>query len=1028
VKGEGSFVVAGQHFPYRISANRIDDGSGIKLRLAVDPIDRPLTAEAEISISLDHGTPRFEGNVQFARPVGRAPAGSQSPIIEPWRLTSRIKGDSAAAVIEQIEFQYGPDEHATKLRGTAHLRFGPDPRMNVALSSPQIDLDRMLSLSEPTRRRPFVAAKTLAEDISGSLRMPIPALLSITIESVNLGGAMLQRLTAELESDSEHLDIRALDFRAPGVTQVHLSGKLGSAASGIQFTGSSSVESNDPRALVAWLVDRSDGQSIAPGVMRLVGDVSLSHESVVIEHFNLDLDRMNVAGNFGYVWENDDRPARLDAALTTPDIDVDRVYALTRALLGDTKFAWPRQGALALKIGRASVLGIQARQADVNLRLDANGLAIDPLMVADFGGAALAVRGRIDTKSLSPRGTLTLDLDARALDGIVALLEKVAPDAAAQLRSSAGRLLPMLLRASLTMDPGSASNLVANAKLKVDGRAGVFRLAVLGDASTASDAFKAAKLAALGAARINLMGRIETDDCGALMELARLDRFVAVDKRPAQLALSAKGSLDGELEVDSRLAAASLEISTNGKVRISPQANRRAELDLKVRNVSVRSPRPAAGERLAGLLPVSLSTRLAMAGDTIDLTDIKGSIAGAPVTGRLSIGTQQPPTIDGAIDLGTIDLAGAVATLMGIPVRAQAARPDVIWQTEPFEEMLGPVSGQVVVSSARVTLTPKLEARDFKGIARFGESRFAVQATEGSVAGGRLAGELILLREREGVIARARFGLAGANAAELLPGDGAIAGRLTFEATAEGTGMSPAALIGSLEGSGTFALESGRIARLDPKAFAAVTRAVDQGLPIDAARLRDRTESALSSGVLVLPRAEGAIAITAGQARVSNSMSGERGSELALIARINLIESDLDARLALSAAAGTPPEIIVTLKGPVSAPKRSVDVAAFASWLALRAVEQQSKKLDVLEGREPSVPITGAAVDRPSDRPAIDGNRVDGPPAANAAPAVGSEASRPRAPIRNVQKPKPSEPAHPVPPPLELRPRLFGIQ
>jgi hypothetical protein len=195
--------------------------------------------------------------------------------------------------------------------------------------------------------------------------------------------------------------------------------------------------------------------------------------------------------------------------------------------------------------------------------------------------------------------------------------------------------------------------------------------------------------------------------------------------------------------------------------------------------------------------------------------------------------------------------------------------------------------------------------------------------------------------------------------------------------------------------------------------------------------LRDRTESALSSGALALARAEGAITIAAGQARVTNSMPGERGSELALIARINLAENDLDARLALSAAAGTgtPPELIVMLKGPVSAPKRSVDVAAFASWLALRAVEQQSKKLDVLEGREPSVPVTGAAVERPPERSAIDGSHVDGPPGANAAPTAGSEASRPRPPIRSVQKPKPSEPAHPaLPSPLELLPRLFGVQ
>src|SRR5262249_8822516 len=347
---------------------------------------------------------------------------------------------------------------------------------------------------------------------------------------------------------------------------------------------------------------------------------------------------------------------------------------------------------------------------------------------------------------------VTLDLDARALDGILTLVEKLAPDAAEQLRNSATRVTPILLRASLIMDPGSTSNLLANAKFKADGRAGVFRLAVLGDANTASEAFKVDKLAAAGSARINLIGRIDADDCQALMELARLDRFLAVDKRPAQLTLSAKGSLDGDLEVDSRLVSGGAELSTNGKVRISQQANRRAELNFKAANVNVRSPRPVAGARAAEILPVSLTARLAVAGDALSLTDVKGSVAGAPVTGRLNLGMQQPMTIDGAIDLGAINLGGALATIVGAPLGGGAARADVVWPSEPFEQMLGPLNGRLIVKAARVTLTPKLEARDFVGIAHFGDSQFALQTTEGSVAGGRLSGELILLRQREGLV------------------------------------------------------------------------------------------------------------------------------------------------------------------------------------------------------------------------------------------------------------------------------------
>src|SRR6266480_276063 len=46
VKGDGSFVVAGQRYPYRIATSRIAEDSGAKVRFAVDPIDQPLAAEA----------------------------------------------------------------------------------------------------------------------------------------------------------------------------------------------------------------------------------------------------------------------------------------------------------------------------------------------------------------------------------------------------------------------------------------------------------------------------------------------------------------------------------------------------------------------------------------------------------------------------------------------------------------------------------------------------------------------------------------------------------------------------------------------------------------------------------------------------------------------------------------------------------------------------------------------------------------------------------------------------------------------
>ena len=40
-------------------------------------------------------------------------------IVEPWRVTGQIKGDSSGAMLDQVELQYGPDERPIKLRGDA---------------------------------------------------------------------------------------------------------------------------------------------------------------------------------------------------------------------------------------------------------------------------------------------------------------------------------------------------------------------------------------------------------------------------------------------------------------------------------------------------------------------------------------------------------------------------------------------------------------------------------------------------------------------------------------------------------------------------------------------------------------------------------------------------------------------------------------------------------------------------------------------------------------------------------------------
>jgi large subunit ribosomal protein L24 len=806
-----------------------------------------------------------------------------------------------------------------------------------------------------------------------------------------------------------------------------LSGQLGSAAGGIALNASTLLESNEPRALLAWLMHRSDAQILAAGPLRLGGEITIDNNAVTVERLKLALDRMSVAGRLAYAWASEDRPARLDAALTSSEIDLDRAHAVGRSLLGEATLGWPGEGTISLKIARALVAGTEAREADVNVRIGAKELAIEQLAIADLGGAALKVKGRIDTGAISPRGTLTLDLDARSLDGALMLMDRISPRAAEELRRAAHRVTPLTLRASVALDPGKAAGTESMARLKLEGRFGAFRVALQGDGNVSSEVFKIDGLDRLGAAKVNLTGRLEADDARALMELAGLDRQISVEQRPARLAVTATGPLDGELAITSQLAAGALDISTNGKISVFDPADRSANLDLKVANAHIRSPRPAPAGRPAEFVPASIKARLTFSAGTLHLADLKGTVAGTSVGGRLSIGVQQPFTLDGDIALGAVDLPAAIATAIGIPAQqgsGTGSAASSLWPAEPFEQMPHRLNGQVVLRSDRAALTPKLAARDFRGVIRFGDAEFSLQAIEGSVVGGRIGGDLLFQRHADGLTARGRVKLAGANAAELVPGGGVLSGRLSFDAAGEGSGMSVIALIGSLTGTGTFLLENAKLAGLDPSAFDAVIRAVDHGLPIDAARVRDKTESALRAGGLTIPLAEGAFTINAGQARVSNTVLRAQGADLTMVGNLNFAEAEIDTRLVLSGTGGSTggrPEIGITLRGPIDAPKRTTDVAMLANWLAMRAVEQQARKLDALEGRALPSQATPAKPDAVVEgaQPGTAAGGSDSPSAARSAP----EGARPRPPARSKARPSSSpEQAQPLPPPIDIRP------
>jgi len=954
-KGEGAFVVNGYHQPFRLSTGRVSDGS-LRLRLSTDPIDRPMMAETDGIIAWERGEPRFDGTLTITRRAATMRAGGDAMLIEPWRATTKMKATPAAALLEQVEFQYGPEELAIKLTGTANVKLGNRPQIEGALSARQLDVDRLVGTLDAPTRSPASVVKAFAETF-GVMQPRLPVSLALSVDSLTLGGANLQTVGLDLRSAGEAWNVERLDFRAPGISQISASGRVDIATGGPGFAGAVKIESSDPKTLLAWLDGRAN---TAPGQMKpwhLRGDVTLSSDRIAIERLRTELDREAVQGRLVYSWSDATRPARLEASLNSAELDLDSLFAFGKAALAGTTLEAPREISLALELGRARLAEMEVRNTSGRLLWDGNGLQVERLSVGDFGGASFVANGKIDTSNAQPRGNLSLDLDARSLTGVSALAAKYFPEHTGRIQQIAGRISNAKLQAVLDLGdaPQSSGGARTSAKLELKGRAGAMRVAVTVLSNGAPAAFST-NLSDLRTTDLKADVRLDSEDGSVLVSVLGLDQLVAVDKRAGQLSFTANGPAGGDLRFESRIATGGLEASAQGSIRPFTDEPLAAAFDLNLVNANIAPLRRKLGGSQP--LPLTLKSKIAVAGTTVSLQDFTSTLAGSSVKGRLAFGLQTPLRVDGRVEADGVDGSVMLATLLGVPAPAnknESARNDAAWSSEPF----GPaadIAGELEFAAKRMAFTPALSLRQLRGSLRFARSEIELTELEAEIGGGRLSGQVLVRTGAGGLNARSTLRLTSADLLALLPAEinrNALSGRAAVQLDVEGSGLSPAAFIGSVGGNGAIVLEDLRIGALDTRAFEAVIKAVDQGLAMDPVRVQGAVTTALDKAYLVVPWAEGTFSIAGGQIRLGTMLAPAQGADVNLSGRYDVGSGALNLRLALSGPPKPPtperPEIVVAYRGPMAAPQRSVDVSTFSTWLALRSVEQQAKHLEALE-------------------------------------------------------------------------------
>jgi large subunit ribosomal protein L24 len=251
------------------------------------------------------------------------------------------------------------------------------------------------------------------------------------------------------------------------------------------------------------------------------------------------------------------------------------------------------------------------------------------------------------------------------------------------------------------------------------------------------------------------------------------------------------------------------------------------------------------------------------------------------------------------------------------------------------------------------------------------------------------------------------------------------AGRVSMQATLASQGRSASALIGALSGSGTVTLQSAKVAGLDPRAFEVAVRASDNGQATDDARLRQIVEPALSAGALSVASAQIPFTIRDGRMRIGATTLDAPGVSAVVSGGYDIPADQADIRAALVLTMVLPatgrPEIQLFAAGTPDALSRTVDVAALSSWLAVRAIDHETRRLDAIERGEPPPPMP-APVSLP---PPEDTQPSAVPPDAGPSSEPLSQVPLPgRDPRRSAPKAKAVVPRPPVAPPVVNAPGL----
>jgi hypothetical protein len=1015
LRGGGTFIVEGTRYPYRITSGQGAGGNGTRVHLAIDPAERAIAIDVDGTLNFAARAPHFEGAVTLAVPPAKPKAGDQAPT--PWRIAAKVKADHAAAQLEQIEASYGADDRALKFAGLGDIRLGAAPELRVTLSARQLDADHLLAKdgAKDSAVEPLHVWPALRTALAALPQAPIPARIEAGAEQIILGGRPLQNLAASLRGDANAWIMDRLDLRAPGATQVSFT--RAAAAAPATLAGQLDIESSDPEVLTTWLQGRGDLAFHSQKPLHLHGNISVSGDRLIVEALKAEIDGSTVEGRLA-LSTGAANISRVEAALKVERLDLDAATLFVRSAAG-AQADWPKEATISLDVDRAISAGQELHPFAAKFGYSPKTFSLDQLKFGQANGVTMEGAGSFDRTEAT--GRLSLSANSTSLGQVTAMVAPLAPFLAARLNAIATQPGPARLTLALNVDKNTQEADRANARAVIGLDAPQLRGVATVTASPARAAIRNLDLDQLSRGEVNVETKLSAERGDALLVLLGLDHAIAASEGNVQFEASASGVWRAPLRVNAKMWGANIDADAQGTAEPWAQTPK-ASANVRIRSVNL-APLFALRPQDGAAQNIRLFGHVSLAGNKLTFDDLDSVVAGSRLRGHLALTLDETREVGGEVGLDALDVAPAFALALGAGHDA----------AEPLRaDLLKGWRGRVAFQALSATLPGGIELRPLAGVLRSDGQSLTFEALKGKIGGGDATANIDARKDGNGVALNARAELSAVDGAALrYRGLKMPAGRTSVQMTLVSQGRSVQALTGALSGSGTVTLEGAGILGLDPRAFEVALRASDSGQATDDARLRQIVDPVLAAGPLPVASAQIPFSIHDGRLRVDPTALDGTGARATVSGGYDLAADQADIRVSLASSvfgsANSRPEIQIFAAGSPDTINRTVDVAALSSWLAVRAIDRETRRLDAIERGEPPpvellIPPSTAALpsatppEPPLEAPLPGPRRL--PPKAKAVPPP-----RPAtAPQPSTPQPLASQQASPLPPPIEVRP------